>query len=66
MTEVIFSVGARADFAVLDADYFTVTSEEILSITSALTVVGGRPVHSTGAIEKSAPYREMDRALPVS
>jgi predicted amidohydrolase YtcJ len=37
--------GAWADFAVLDADYFTVPVDDIPRITSELTVVGGRAVH---------------------
>ena len=40
--------GARADFAVLDRDYFTVPEADIPSLTSVLTVVGGTWVHSTG------------------
>lgn len=42
--------GARADFAVLSEDYFTVPPERIPAIRSALTIVGGRVVHSTGTI----------------
>jgi hypothetical protein len=52
--------GARADFAVLDRDYFTVPVKDIPSISAALTVVGGAVVHSDGAI--AAPASE---ALPV-
>lgn len=37
--------GARADFAVLDADYFTVPEERMAAIRAELTVVGGRVVH---------------------
>jgi predicted amidohydrolase YtcJ len=59
-------VGARADFAVLDADYFSVAAEEILAIMSDLTVVGGRHVHTSGALVMAAPYRELDRAAKVS
>jgi predicted amidohydrolase YtcJ len=39
--------GARADLAVLNADYFGVAEELIPAIRSELTVVGGRCVHST-------------------
>ncbi|GAB2982759.1 amidohydrolase [Amycolatopsis acidiphila] len=42
--------GARADFAVLSDDYFTVSAERIPSISAELTVVGGKVVHSTGAV----------------
>jgi predicted amidohydrolase YtcJ len=42
--------GALADFAVLSADYFEIAAEEIPTITSDLTVVGGRHVFSSGAI----------------
>jgi predicted amidohydrolase YtcJ len=43
--------GKLADLAVLDRDYLTVPEEQIKDITSALTIVGGRIVHS-----------ELDRA----
>jgi predicted amidohydrolase YtcJ len=46
--------GARADFAVLEQDYFTVPSEDIPSISAALTVVGGATVHSSGALAEPA------------
>ncbi|WP_160148896.1 amidohydrolase [Amycolatopsis alkalitolerans] len=42
--------GARADFAVLSEDYFSVPAERIPAISAELTVVGGRVVHSTGAV----------------
>jgi predicted amidohydrolase YtcJ len=42
--------GARADLAVLNADYFSVAEERIPAIRSDLTLVGGRPVHSTGEV----------------
>jgi predicted amidohydrolase YtcJ len=42
--------GARADLAVLSEDYFTVPADRIPAIRSELTVVGGRVVHSTGAL----------------
>ncbi|GAA4661232.1 amidohydrolase [Amycolatopsis dongchuanensis] len=42
--------GARADFAVLSDDYFTVPVEQIPAISAELTVVGGKVVHSTGAV----------------
>lgn len=52
--------GARADFAVLDQDYFTVPDDDIPTISSVLTVVGGVVVHSSRA---AAP---ADRAGPAS
>ena len=42
--------GALADFAVLSADYFEIAVEEIPTITSDLTVVGGQHVFSSGTI----------------
>lgn len=41
-------VGAFADLAVLDADYFAVAEESIPDIQSTLTLVGGRPSHASG------------------
>ena len=46
--------GAVADFAVLDADYLTVTQDAIPGIRSDLTVVGGIPVFSSGAVADAA------------
>ena len=46
--------GARADFAVLDRDYFTVPVKDIPSISAVLTVVGGATVHSSGTIAEPA------------
>jgi predicted amidohydrolase YtcJ len=37
--------GALADLAVLDADYFAVAEDEIPSLRSELTLVGGVPTH---------------------
>jgi predicted amidohydrolase YtcJ len=42
--------GARADLTVLSEDYFTVPDDRICAIRSELTVVGGRVVHSSGAL----------------
>jgi predicted amidohydrolase YtcJ len=42
--------GARADLAVLSEDYFTVPYDRIPAISSELTVVGGRVVHSSGIL----------------
>ncbi len=47
--------GARADFAVLDRDYFSVPSEEIPSISAVLTVVGGSAVHFAGCVSVLPP-----------
>ena len=44
------AVGMLADLAVLSADLFTATPEQIGTITSVLTMVGGQPVHDTGVI----------------
>ena len=48
--------GARADFAVLEQDYFAVPSEDIPSISAALTVVGGATVHSAGTLAEPASW----------
>ena len=42
--------GNRADLAVLDRDYFTVTDEELKRTKSLLTLVGGKAVHNTGIV----------------
>jgi hypothetical protein len=47
--------GARADFAVLDRDYFTVEEDEIPSVSSVLTVVGGDVAYSSGAVVPATP-----------
>jgi predicted amidohydrolase YtcJ len=47
--------GARADLAVLDRDYFTVAEDEIPSVSSVLTIVGGDVVHSSGAVADPTP-----------
>lgn len=44
------SPGSHADLAVLSADYLTVPEATIPSITSELTLVGGRVVHATSAM----------------
>jgi predicted amidohydrolase YtcJ len=54
-------VGKLADLAVLSADYFSVTEEEIKRIESELTVVGGKVVYGAGEFERLAPP-----PLPVS
>jgi len=47
--------GQLADFAVLTDDYLTVSDEDIKSIESVLTVVGGRIVHATKEFSADAP-----------
>jgi predicted amidohydrolase YtcJ len=54
-------VGKLADLAVLSADYFSVPEEEIKSIESVLTVIGGKVVYGAGEFERLAPP-----PLPVS
>lgn len=47
-----------ADLAVLSADYFSISDDEIKNLQSVLTIVGGKPVY--GAEE----FKELDPALP--
>ena len=47
--------GQLADFAALDQDYFSVPDEEIKTIVSVLTVVGGRIVHGDREFKDLAP-----------
>lgn len=47
--------GQYADLAVLSDDYFTVPAEEIRSISSVLTLLGGRVVHGAGDFAGLAP-----------
>jgi predicted amidohydrolase YtcJ len=49
------SPGKYADLAVLSADYINVPHEQIRSITSVMTVVGGEIVHGDGDFGKLAP-----------
>ena len=53
--------GQLADFCILNKDYFQVSSEEIRSIESQLTVVGGKIVWGAGAYKQLGPD-----PLPVS
>ena len=48
-------VGKFADLAVLNADYLTVPEEQIRSLASLLTMVGGRIVYATGPYGALAP-----------
>jgi hypothetical protein len=52
------AVGKLADLAVLSQDYLTVPTEEIGSIVSLLTMVGGRIVYADGSF---ALYEEKPR-----
>src|SRR5688572_706212 len=47
-----FTEGKYADFAVLSADYLTVSDEMIRKIDSVLTLVGGKIVHAAGPFTK--------------
>jgi len=54
------SVGQLADLAVLTGDYFSIPDEEIKSLESVLTILGGRPVYGA---EEFKPLDPGD--LPV-
>ena len=47
--------GEYADLAVLSADYFSVSDDEIKEITSVLTIVDGNVVHGSGDFNGLAP-----------
>jgi predicted amidohydrolase YtcJ len=47
--------GQLADLAVLSADYFSVAEEEIKSLESVLTIVGGKPVYAAEEFAELAP-----------
>jgi predicted amidohydrolase YtcJ len=51
----VIAPGRLADLAVLSADYFSVPDDEIRSIESVLTLVGGQVVHGTGEFAPLAP-----------
>src|ERR1700754_3519448 len=53
--------GQLADLAVLTADYFSISEEEIKDLESVLTIVGGKVVYASADFSKLAPP-----ALPVS
>jgi predicted amidohydrolase YtcJ len=53
------AVGKLADLAVLSKDYLTVPTEEIGSIASLLTMVGGRIVYAAG------PHAALEDRLPA-
>jgi len=50
-TKGALKVGQLADFSILSSDFFRVDDSQIADITSLLTVVGGRIVHSDGDFE---------------
>lgn len=54
--------GQLADLVVLNTDYFTVPEDEIMDITAALTLLGGRPVHGDGDFADLAP--DLPPAMP--
>src|SRR5579859_6876785 len=47
--------GQLADIAVLSADYFSVADEEIKSLESVLTIIGGKPVYAAEEFAELAP-----------
>ena len=53
--------GQLADLAVLSLDYFSIPEEEIKSLESVLTIVGGKIVYPAGEYSSMAPPE-----LPVS
>ncbi|CDZ29066.1 amidohydrolase [Neorhizobium galegae] len=55
--------GNLADFAVLDRDYFSVPEDQIKSVSSVLTVMGGRVVF--GAQDYSALSPKLPAILPA-
>jgi hypothetical protein len=55
------AAGQLADLAVLSADYFSISEEQIKQLESVLTIVGGKVVYATKEFAKLAPP-----PLPVS
>ena len=55
-------VGKYADLAVLNADYLTVPEEQIRSLHSLLTVVGGRIVYAAGPFEAAGRVTKERRS----
>jgi len=49
------AAGQLADLAVLSADYFTISEEEIKGIEAVLTIMGGKVVHGTEEFGNLAP-----------
>jgi len=56
------AAGQYADCAVLDRDFFDVPEDEIASIVSVMTIVGGRVVHADREFSDLAP--PMPPAMP--
>lgn len=54
--------GMLADFAVLSDDYFSVPENEIIHLSSVLTVLGGKVVHGDGDFAPLAP--DLPKAMP--
>jgi predicted amidohydrolase YtcJ len=54
-TRGTLSVGKLADIAVLSSDYFSVPDEEIKSLESVLTILGGKPVYAAEEFESHDP-----------
>src|SRR5690606_2680865 len=54
--------GKFADFTILSDDYFTVSEQQIKSIKSVLTVVGGKVVYGDKAYKKLSP--ETPEVIP--
>jgi predicted amidohydrolase YtcJ len=50
-------VGKQADLAVLNGDYLTVAEEQIRSLQSLLTVVGGRIVYAAAPFEQAGRHK---------
>ena len=55
--------GNLADFALLDADFFTIPEDEIKNLSSVLTVVDGRVVFGTGKYSSLAP--KLPEVIPA-
>jgi predicted amidohydrolase YtcJ len=53
--------GQLADVAVLSADYFSIPEDQIKSLESVLTIVGGKPVYASAEFKDLSPP-----PLPVS
>jgi len=47
--------GQLADLAVLSADYFSVPEDQIKSLESVLTIVGGKPVYGSAEFKNLSP-----------
>jgi hypothetical protein len=58
--------GSYPDLAVLSADYFTIPQDDIPSVSSDLTVVGGRIVHTSGPFSGLPLQPGATRAAPAA